>query len=75
MVGVDTLSPDETPRDGEEGEGGFGVHDALLKEGAVIVENLQGLEELPEGPLIASLLPLKIDGCDGSPIRAVAWSA
>ncbi|KLO09709.1 putative cyclase [Schizopora paradoxa] len=76
VVGVDTLSPDETPQEGEEGEGGFGVHEVLLREGAVIVENLnlQGLEELPEGALIASLLPLKIEGCDGSPIRAVAWS-
>lgn len=79
VLGVDTLSPDETPAqegEGSEGEGGFGVHDVLLREGAMIVENLRGLEELPdlEGrSLVASFLPLKIEGCDGSPIRAVAW--
>lgn len=73
VLGVDTLSPDEIPGEGSEGDGDFGVHDTILGEGAIIVENLRGLDELPDRLVIASLLPLKIEGCDGSPIRAVAW--
>lgn len=73
VLGVDTLSPDETHQPDFEGEGDFGVHEELLGAGAMIVENLTALDQLPPGPVFASLLPLKIEGCDGSPIRAVAW--
>lgn len=77
VVGVDTLSPDEVvlPEDGatEEPAGDYGFHDAFLGAGGLIVENLVGLENLPSKKMNVSLLPLRLVGCDGSPIRAVAW--
>jgi kynurenine formamidase len=74
----------ERGANGAEGEGpvsDFGVHKALLGAGGLIVENLANLDTLmaaqdaagPDAEVIVSLLPLKIAGCDGSPIRAVAW--
>jgi kynurenine formamidase len=58
-----------------------GVHRAVLGVGGLIVENLTNLDSLlaaqvaaePDGGAIISVLPLKIDRCDGSPVRAVAW--
>lgn len=47
------------------------VHDFWLGNGGVIVENLLGLTRLP-GVVELSLLPLRIRGGDGSPVRAVA---
>ncbi|KAH8110535.1 putative cyclase [Phellopilus nigrolimitatus] len=71
VLGVDTMSPDETIVDGSEGD--FGVHETILGAGAMIVENLTGLDKLPSEHVHVSVLPLNIAGCDGSPIRAVAW--
>ena len=75
VVGVDTMSPDEITEDGDVGH----VHRQLLGNGGVIVENLTGLEHLlqsgiADADLRVTLLPLCLSGCDGSPIRAVAWS-
>lgn len=74
VIAIDTLSPDETVVDGQEGD--FGAHETILGAGATIVENLMGLEQLPRDKDIhVSLLPLNLAGCDGSPIRAVAWTS
>ncbi|KAH9965440.1 hypothetical protein BC827DRAFT_1265436 [Russula dissimulans] len=72
---------DETGTVGEELVFFFGVHSAILGAGGVIVENLTNLDLLqaaqdavgPGDEVIVSLLPLKITGCDGAPIRAVGW--
>jgi len=82
VVGLDTPNPDETPReDGScEGTDGFGFHKKFLGNGGVIIENLTNLkelskvltEELPPRWMV-SLAPLKLDGSDGSPIRAFAF--
>jgi kynurenine formamidase len=67
-----------------EGEGpitDYGFHLSLLGAGGLIVENLTNLDTLltaqdaakPDTEVIVSLLPLKITGCDGAPVRAVAW--
>ncbi len=69
VLGVDTLSPDSTPR-AVSGEG-LPVHEHWLGRGGAIVENLRGLGQLPANVRI-SLLPLRIFGGDGSPIRAIA---
>ncbi|KAJ7496659.1 putative cyclase [Mycena latifolia] len=71
VVGVDALSPDETRLDGT---GSFGAHEAILGAGAVIAENLTNLQALDlDGPsYTVHLTPLKIDGSDGSPVRAYA---
>jgi kynurenine formamidase len=48
------------------------VHRALLSAGIVIVESLSNLRDLRDHSVFFIALPLKIDGCDGSPVRAVA---
>jgi len=47
------------------------VHQALLKEEIVIVESLTNLRQLPNEVFFIAL-PLKIQGGDGSSIRAIA---
>ncbi|KAG6910444.1 hypothetical protein DXG01_010799 [Tephrocybe rancida] len=74
IVGVDTLSPDETEYQGIGGSHGFGAHEVILGAGGVIAENLTNLERLHEHTHIA-LVPLNFEGCDGSPARAFAWKA
>lgn len=74
VIGIDTFSPDETFVDFENvPEPSFEVHKIVLGAGAIIAENLTNLEAIQEGEWIVSLVPLKIGGCDGSPVRACAW--
>ena len=66
--------------EGEEPISDYGFHLAFLGAGGLIVENLTNLDTLlvkqdtaePDTEVIISLLPLKIPGCDGAPVRAVA---
>ncbi|KAH0588677.1 Kynurenine formamidase [Termitomyces sp. J132] len=74
IIGVDTLSPDETEYQGTGGLHGFGAHQEILGAGALIVENLTNLDQLA-GHTHIGLVPLNLEGCDGSPIRAFAWKA
>ncbi|KAI0800338.1 hypothetical protein C8Q74DRAFT_1192662 [Fomes fomentarius] len=72
VIGLDTLSPDEVTPEKEGAE----VHRVVLGSGGVIVENMARLDELVDRGwknVTVSLLPLNLDGCDGSPLRAVAW--
>jgi kynurenine formamidase len=71
-VGLDALSLDETVPDGEPA-GGFAAHLALLGAGGVIVENLRGLEQVRSAEPLVSVLPLRLAGADGAPVRAVAF--
>lgn len=71
VLGVDTLSPDETSLPGAEVD--FAAHAAVLGADGVIVENLSGLTDLPPRVQV-SLMPLPFAGADGSPIRAIAWT-
>ncbi len=66
VLAVDTLSPDPTGGDG------FPVHDVVLGGDALIVENLTGLDGLPERVRVG-FFPLPIDA-DGAPVRAVAFT-
>jgi kynurenine formamidase len=63
MLGMDLASPaiDE----------GRAVHEILLGAGVVIVESLANLGECPD-EFVISAFPLRLDGLDGSPVRAVA---
>ncbi len=81
VLGVDCFSPDPTaggvesggaePGEADAGADPMPVHRFWLGGDGVIVENLTRLTELP-GLVEMSLLPLRLDGSDGSPIRAVA---
>lgn len=67
-LGIDALSPDAT------GSTDLAVHHAVLGAGGVLAENLRGLGAVQAmvEPRVA-LLPLRLAGGDGAPVRAVAW--
>ncbi len=69
LVGTDALNVDATAVGTEH------AHEALLGADVLIVENLVGLERL-EGARAyrCAFVPLRIEGGDGSPIRAFAWA-
>ncbi|MGY1813977.1 cyclase family protein [Blastococcus sp. SYSU D00820] len=69
-VGLDAPSLDETVPDGG---GGYAAHLAVLGAGGVIVENLRGLEQITAADPVVSVLPLRLAGADGAPVRAVAF--
>jgi kynurenine formamidase len=71
-IGLDALSLDETVLGGEPA-GGFPAHLAVLGAGGVIVENLRNLAGLPSAEPVVSVLPLRLSGADGAPVRAVAF--
>lgn len=65
-VGLDWPSPDG-PESAE-----LPAHKILLDAGLVLVENLRGLERLPERGFLFLAAPLALAGGDGSPVRAFA---
>ncbi|GGF98438.1 cyclase family protein [Paenibacillus abyssi] len=67
-VGCDTLAIDSSSSSENA------AHYALLGSGINIIENLTRLEEVL-GESLVMVMPLKIKGGSGSPIRAVAWKA
>lgn len=74
LVGVDTLSPDETILDeAAAAQHTYAFHKVVLGAGIVIAENLTNLGAIQKGEWVVSLVPLKLGGCDGSPVRAMAW--
>ncbi|MFB6151618.1 MAG: cyclase family protein [Haloarculaceae archaeon] len=72
-LGVDAINPDPTPTDNAAPDepDGFPVHEELFERERVIVENLRGLGRLPDRFELHAY-PLRYDGGDGSPVRAVA---
>ncbi len=68
VLGVDTLSPDPTAA---EGTTEFPVHAVVLGGDGLIVENLTGLDGLPDRVRVG-IFPLRL-GDDGAPARAVAF--
>jgi kynurenine formamidase len=69
LVGTDALNVDAT-------EGGTThAHAALLGADVLIVENLTGLDALEPGrAYLCAFVPLRIEGADGSPVRAFAFA-
>ena len=64
LIGVDYLSVEEMDADPNL------VHQTLLRAGVVIVEGAD-LRQVAPGPYLLACLPLKLEGADGSPVRAV----
>ncbi|MCC6443433.1 MAG: cyclase family protein [Armatimonadetes bacterium] len=67
LIGLDVPSAD--PADSRECE----AHFALLEAEVVIVESLTNLKAITGPKAQIAILPLKLAGLDGSPVRAVAW--
>ena len=82
LVGIDALNVDPTYYKNtdsdqsakqlpDEAQYGYPVHDILLGNDILIVENLCNLDKIKTVKGVFSLLPLKLKDSDGSPIRAV----
>lgn len=67
LVGIDSPSID-LGRDES-----FPVHRIFSKNGVLIVENLANLQKIPSVCFYFTILPLKLKGATGSPVRAVAY--
>jgi kynurenine formamidase len=63
--GIDAISVDHIENTD------FSVHKVLLSNNMILIENLKNLDQINNGDLL-SVLPLKIEASDGSPVRAVA---
>ena len=74
-LALDALSPDPSPsasgRKKETEPDGTPAHRELLGRDRLVVENLTGLDDLPERFELRAY-PLPLAGADGSPVRAVA---
>ncbi len=69
LVGTDALNVDATE------VGTTHAHGALLGADVLIVENLTGLGALQPGRLYTcAFVPLRLEGADGSPVRAYAFA-
>lgn len=63
---IDTINLDAT------GGTEFPDHDAIAAVQGIIAENLTNFAAIDFADPVISVLPLKLVGCDGSPVRAVA---
>jgi arylformamidase len=63
LVGVETGSVDYSPND---------THIVLLGNDVLIVECLTGLDQVPGEEFLFAAIPFKLQGLDGSPVRAIA---
>jgi kynurenine formamidase len=70
-IGLDTPNIDETP-DAAHPEGDWPCHRMIAAAGGVIVENLTNLVAVDFADPFLSVLPLRMTGADGAPVRAVA---
>lgn len=69
LVGTDALNIDATAG------GTTHAHAALLGADVLVVENLTGLGALTPGrPYTCAFVPLRLEGADGSPVRAYAFA-
>ena len=85
LIGIDALNVDPTYYGSvesdisaknlpDEEKYGYPVHDILLGNDILIVENLCNLDKIKQIKGVYSFLPLKLKDSDGSPIRAVFYS-
>lgn len=63
VIGIDPIADENLTR-----------HKKLFQETEIVnIENLKNLDQCGDSLFWFSCFPLKIDNCDGSPIRAIAW--
>ena len=67
LVGIDSPSIDLGNNDS------FSVHHILAKNDVLIVENLAHLNRISTNSFNFTILPLKLKGATGSPVRAIAF--
>jgi len=65
-IGIDAISLDRMEDEH------LPVHRILLEEEFIFIENLKNLEKLKGSSFTLSCLPLRFEGADGAPVRAVA---
>lgn len=70
-LATDAINVDETVVEGPHPED-FPVHRLILGAGGAIAENLTNLSSIGFPDPLISLLPVKLGGSDGAPVRAVA---
>jgi kynurenine formamidase len=70
-VAIDALNVDETVLEGPHPEG-YPAHQVILGADGVIAENLANLGAIDFPDPLICLLPIKLGGSDGAPVRAVA---
>ena len=66
FIGIDTMNADQS------GGTEFPVHDLFSEKRLMIGENWAYLDQIDFENVYVAAFPLKITGCDGSPVRAVA---
>ena len=71
LIGMDTPSPDN-PSDGPKTGVDSPVHKLLMGQGVILVEYLNGLEQIKSLEIEFIALPIKITGSDGAPARCIA---
>ncbi|KAJ4472993.1 putative cyclase [Lentinula aciculospora] len=69
VIGVDCASPDKSVL---APPWVFPFHHSFLSRGGFIVENLT-LREVQGPKVMVNLLPINLVGCDGAPVRGIAW--
>jgi kynurenine formamidase len=68
---IDAINIDETPDDDHPGVG-FPVHHLIANAQGVIGENFRNLEQVDWTEPFVFCLPIRFEGADGAPVRAVA---
>jgi arylformamidase len=71
LIAMDTPSPDN-PAHSRETLKDSPNHKVLLGAGVVLVEYVANLKALSQSEVDLIVMPLKLRGCDGSPVRCVA---
>jgi len=71
LIGTDAPMPDD-PRNGRGSEKDSPNHTILLGNGVAILEYLVNLKSIPTRDFVLSAFPIRLGGCDGAPVRAVA---
>ncbi|KAH6914696.1 cyclase [Coprinopsis sp. MPI-PUGE-AT-0042] len=86
--GTDLPNPDETPFEELDpstgkpttvGADGYGFHEVFLGADGLIVENMANLKELVDkgeegdSEWVVNVIPLKLEGADGPPVRVFAY--